>query len=510
MIRHQIGGAVPPTRDRGVILQLFIAGLAVLAAAAPAAAKSGKVKPRDSAILFTSNLDQALEMAKAEDKPVYLAFGAVWCPVCRHLEEVTLLEPEMQALADDYIWVFIDIDRKVSLAQEWGVEATPTIFLLDSDGNSRRKIVGDASAGELSGLLRRFLADLGAEQATGEGAKAEIFQHTALTVKPNGFRGKSICFSNVGYGPMAVRSQSPFQSLRLGILPRTPSTLAKGQQQLRLGATWSNVWANDDGSFDPANSEIGPYLLDYESLDANLAYAYGLSDTFELEVEYEQRWRFGGVMDSFIEGFHDLFGLGQSGRDQWPQDQCMIVIDPGDGSPPLILDDGSCGTFARSILLTLQNNVTCGTDKLPALSWSVTGRYAAGNPSEVEDGDWDVALSVAASHRFGKFYVYLTLGYAWYSSDSVYGIELENTQATVLAAGEWRFNPRMSFVLQYLGSEGVAKDLGPFSDLSNEVMIGWKWELRQAGVLEIGLLENIVSFDNSPDFGVHAAFTQRF
>ena len=68
----------------------------------------------------------------------------------------------------------------------------------------------------------------------------------------------------------------------------------------------------------------------------------------------------------------------------------------------------------------------------------------------------------------------------------------------------------MAFVLQYLSSQGVAKDLGVFSDTSNEIVLGWKWEVWEAGVLEIGLLENVVSFDNSPDFGVHVAFTQRF
>jgi hypothetical protein len=56
----------------------------------------------------------------------------------------------------------------------------------------------------------------------------------------------------------------------------------------------------------------------------------------------------------------------------------------------------------------------------------------------------------------------------------------------------------------------VTVGLDPFSEFSHEVVVGWKWELGQAGVLEIGLLENIVTFDNSPDFGVHAAFTQRF
>jgi len=117
---------------------------------------------------------------------------------------------------------------------------------------------------------------------------------------------------------------------------------------------------------------------------------------------------------------------------------------------------------------------------------------------------------MAAARRFGKFYAYLTLGYVWYGSEAVYGLELETTQVTVLAAAEWRFKPRMSFTLQYLGTQGVAKDLGVFSETSNEVVLGWKWEARPAGVLEIGLLENIVVFDNSPDLGFHVAWTQRF
>jgi len=501
----------------------------MLALSLPAAAESGRTKKRDSAIDFTNELDKALEQARVDaidftneldkaleqarvdDRPVYLAFGAVWCPVCRRMEGVTLLEPPMQALASDFIWVHIDIDRNMSLAREWGVEATPTIFLLDPEGHSRRKIVGGASAEELSASLRRFLAELGTSATTGEAEEAEIFQNTQLTLKPNGFRGKSICFSHVGYGLLNVRSQSPFQSLRLGIVPRTPSTLAHGQHQVRLGGTWSNIWSNDSGSFDPANGDYGQYLLDYETLDATLAYSYGLSDTFQIEVEYEQRWRFGGAMDSLIEGFHDLFGLDQAGRSAWPRNETHIFVDPQNGNPPVSLSGSDVsGVFARDLLLTFQHNLTCGTARWPALSWAVTGRYSLGNPGDLEGSKFDVGLSAAASRRFGKFYVYLTLGYVWYGSDSIYGLELETTQVTVLAAAEWRFKPRMSFTLQYLGTQGVAKDLGVFSDTSNEVVLGWKWEVRQAGVLEIGLLENIVVFDNSPDLGFHVAWTQRF
>jgi thiol-disulfide isomerase/thioredoxin len=499
-----------PVRPR-FALRVSVVALVVLGMNLAAAADSGRVKKRDSRIVFTTDLDQGLELARATGLPVYLAFGAAWCPVCRRMEEVTLLEPRMQALADEFVWVKVDIDRSNSLAREWGVEASPTIFLLDSEGRSRRKIVGGASAEDLSARLRRFLDELDSEPPAVDADDTEVFQNTPVTLKPDGFRGKSICFSHVGYGPLNLRSQSPFQSLRLGIVPRTPSTLARGQHQVRVGGTWSNIWSNDRGSFDPENGDYGPYLLDYETFDATLAYAYGLSDTFQIEVEYEQRWRFGGGMDSLIEAFHDLFSLGQAGRTEWPRDETHIFVHPENGSPPVSLSGSDAGgVFARDLLMTFQHNVTCGTARWPAISWAVTGRYSLGNPGDLEGSAFDLGLSAAASRRFGRFYAYLTLGYVWYGSDGVYGLELETTQFTVLAAAEWRFKPRMSLTLQYLGTQGVAKDLGVFSETSNEVVLGWKWEIGQAGVLEIGLLENIVVFDNSPDLGFHVGFTRRF
>jgi nucleoside-diphosphate-sugar epimerase len=56
----------------------------------------------------------------------------------------------------------------------------------------------------------------------------------------------------------------------------------------------------------------------------------------------------------------------------------------------------------------------------------------------------------------------------------------------------------------------VAKDLGDFSQNSNEITLGWKWELADRTVFEFGLIENILNFNNSPDFGVHAGLTFRF
>jgi hypothetical protein len=277
---------------------------------------------------------------------------------------------------------------------------------------------------------------------------------------------------------------------------------------VRTGLTWVNVWASDEAAFDPDNGELGQYLLDYESLHVALSAAYGVSDTFQVEVGIEDRSVFGGVMDGFIEGFHDLFSIDQAGRDRWPRDQLAIFLDDPDG-PTVELGAPESGTYVRDVLVTVQHNVTCGTENWPAISWAVTGRYAL-ESDLVEGDDFDIGVSVALSRRFGNVYGYLTLGYAWYGDGSALGIPLEDTQATALAAAEWRYHPRQSFILQWLWSQAVTDLIGPFAESANEVTLGWKWEAVPSGVLEIGLIENVITFDNSPDFGVQAAWTQRF
>lgn len=44
---------------------------------------------------------------------------------------------------------------------------------------------------------------------------------------------------------------------------------------------------------------------------------------------------------------------------------------------------------------------------------------------------------------------------------------------------EWRFRARQSLLLQYLRTNGLIDDFGPFADTSNEVTVGYKWELRR-------------------------------
>lgn len=460
-----------------------------------------------SGVDFHRELGPAKAQARQRGVPVVVVFAAVWCPVCRQAERVTLRSPEVLAVAGRFEWLRVDVDREPEMVRRFDVHATPTFVVLDPATDRRRVIVGSPEPGALAGELTTFL-DASSAPA-GEGSTA-VYPHADLIALPSGFRSAGVCVSSVGYGPLRLRSQSPLQSLRLAIAPRTPSTLVRGQTEVHLGATWSNVWAVEDDLPDPDTGTFGTYQVDYESLHTSLSVGYGATDNLQVELEVENRSRFGGVMDGFIEGFHDVFGLGQSGRDLAPRDDFLIYADPATGQPPVRLDRSAKGTFARNLVLSLQHNVTCGGPRWPAFSWAVTGRWPLEDSPDLEGDGLDLALSAAASRRFGNLYVYLTLGWARYASESARGIPLADSQMSVLGALEWRAGVRYSLLVQVLASEGQANVPSPFSDWSHEVTLGVKGELWSGGVVELGLIENVIAHDNSPDFGAHLAVTQRF
>ena len=77
--------------------------------------------------------------------------------------------------------------------------------------------------------------------------------------------------------------------------------------------------------------------------------------------------------------------------------------------------------------LILQSGQTLEVKVTAMLAWAATVRWSAGHSDDFGGDDFDVALSLAASRRFGSLYVYLTLGLAHFGTDSVYGLGLERS-----------------------------------------------------------------------------------
>ena len=134
---------------------LFYQGLAghfflVAPATAPAAAK--KSPP------WLSNLAQAKEKARSENKRLLIDAWAEWCAACRELDEKTFSRTDVRESLRDYILVKLDFTRKSAsngqLQKELAIIGMPTIIFLDATGKELNRFSGFLDGSKFLGRLR--------------------------------------------------------------------------------------------------------------------------------------------------------------------------------------------------------------------------------------------------------------------------------------------------------------------------------------------------------------------
>jgi len=311
---------------------------------------------------------------------------------------------------------------------------------------------------------------------------------------------------NHGLGTLNMLSQSPAQSLRLTLPMVVPGGIKPG-----LGAhahtTWTNVWAD--------RSE---YLLDYEMLDTVLAVTYGFDKRFGLAVTFNNRNYFGGEMDNFIQEFHDLFGIRQNGRDEVPKDRKIVqLFDPETGKTAVELSAHDLNN--NRIDLLLNYNISHGTQIWPAVNVYGTVSYAL-ESAEVfkQDKQWDFGLGLGLAKRWSKsWYTYAAVGLSIFDDRELHEqvanvrpIEFEDYQLTGLFSLSWHYSPTFAILAQYLYNGAAVKNIDGLDKPSHEVSLGFKWNTRRIGVVEFALIENVITYDNSPDFGLHVGWSYVF
>ena len=99
---------------------------------------------------------RALQQAKASGKPLFADTWAIWCHSCMSMKEFVLPAPEMQALANTFVWLSIDSEKaeNADFLERFPTTSIPTLWVIDPvSERPLLKWVGAATAPELATLL---------------------------------------------------------------------------------------------------------------------------------------------------------------------------------------------------------------------------------------------------------------------------------------------------------------------------------------------------------------------
>ena len=103
--------------------------------AAPAEQPGGNTAPAGIP-WFDGSVEEAFELAKAEDRPLFLYWGAVWCPPCVEIRNTVFKSPRFIAQTRLFVPVYLDGDTE--RAQTWGdtfeTKVYPTMIVFNPAG----------------------------------------------------------------------------------------------------------------------------------------------------------------------------------------------------------------------------------------------------------------------------------------------------------------------------------------------------------------------------------------
>ena len=139
-------------------IPIFLFALLCTVLALPAMAQEGK-----GIQFFKGTFAQALAKAKAEGKPLFVDFYAVWCGPCKKMEKQIFTQPEVgEYFNKHFVAVQLDAEKpeNVDVAKTYKVEAFPTLGIFDGEGKALSINVGYMNAQELLAMAKTAVGEV--------------------------------------------------------------------------------------------------------------------------------------------------------------------------------------------------------------------------------------------------------------------------------------------------------------------------------------------------------------
>lgn len=323
---------------------------------------------------------------------------------------------------------------------------------------------------------------------------------------------------------LRARDLTPFGLLRLDMRPATMHADPVDRWTFEVQAAYQNTFIASENvktylqNRDAGRAPIRPqdaqailalpgdaYYLDVEVGTVDLVLRRGLTETLGVFFELPYLHYGEGRFDSWIEGFHSAFGMGQMGRDLVARNRFQMIYRLGDVQHAQLDREGE-GGFGDPLV---------GIRYAPSGrgAWDVTVETAmkvavAGQRPLLSTGKHDIGAQTALQRRAGRHALYASLSAVYYSGGVPESPEAQLIPTLVLAYN-FAVTRQTSFVVQSYASRSVVRDTTLSELKANKYQLSfgvqsrirdWKWSLA--------LTENIANFDNTPDIGAQLTLTR--
>ena len=155
---------LPPSTARTLKASALALALAATLAGFGAAAHAadgpppGNVAWQDAT--SDADIDKAFASAKAQNKPVLLYWGAVWCPPCNQLKATLFNRQDFAEQSKSFVAVHLDGDAPGAqkLGTKFKVSGYPTLILFSPDRKELTRLPGEVDAAQVMQLLQLGMA----------------------------------------------------------------------------------------------------------------------------------------------------------------------------------------------------------------------------------------------------------------------------------------------------------------------------------------------------------------